>query len=91
MDVRSTLSLKATEAEEGGPFEVETLRGMDMVFLSADVKDGDTHTYAARRSLSLRASMPAPRGWKKCIPPRLILLGWGWEGRTGWQARGCPS
>jgi DnaJ-class molecular chaperone len=62
MDVRSTLSLKATEAEEGGPFEVETLRGMDMVFLSANVKDGDTHTCAARHSLSLRASTPTPCG-----------------------------
>jgi DnaJ-class molecular chaperone len=68
MDVRSTLSLKATEAEEGGPFEVETLRGMDMVFLSADVKDGDTHTCAARRSVSLRAA------GKKPVPPKLIAL-----------------
>jgi hypothetical protein len=45
MDVRSILQLTAGEAEEGGPFEVETLRGMDMVFLSAHVKDGDTHKY----------------------------------------------
>jgi len=38
------------------------------VFLSADVKDGDTHTCAARRSVSLRAA------GKKPVPPKLIAL-----------------
>jgi len=42
-DVQSALKLSAAEAEEGGPFEVETLYGTDMVFLEANIRNGHTH------------------------------------------------
>jgi hypothetical protein len=44
-NVQSTLKLSATEAEEGGPFEIETLFGKDMVFLESKLTNGHTHRW----------------------------------------------
>eukprot|EP00854_Cymbomonas_tetramitiformis_P004385 gene4385-5394_t len=43
-DVHSTLKLTAKEAEEGGPFDVETLFSKEMIFLEENVASGKTYT-----------------------------------------------
>lgn len=40
--MESVLELTEAEAEEGGPFEVETLHGKDMVYLEPPLSAGDT-------------------------------------------------
>ena len=42
-DIQSTLKLSLIEAEEGGPFEIDTLFGKDMVFLEANLTNGHKH------------------------------------------------
>ena len=41
-NVESVLELTEDEAEEGGPFEVETLHGKDMIYLVGPLASGDT-------------------------------------------------
>mmetsp|Transcript_32102 Transcript_32102/g.91026 ORF Transcript_32102/g.91026 Transcript_32102/m.91026 type:complete len:346 (+) Transcript_32102:195-1232(+) len=47
-DVESTLELTEAEAEDGGPFEIETLHGKDMVFLTPPISEGDTKVVEGR-------------------------------------------
>mmetsp|Transcript_24342 Transcript_24342/g.53119 ORF Transcript_24342/g.53119 Transcript_24342/m.53119 type:complete len:363 (-) Transcript_24342:89-1177(-) len=42
-NIQSTLKLSLTEAEEGGPFEIDTLFGKDMVFLESNLTNGYKH------------------------------------------------
>jgi DnaJ-class molecular chaperone len=58
-NVESVLELSEDQAEEGGPFEVETLHGKDMVYLAGHVISGDTKVLEGKGVAAKGGKVPA--------------------------------
>ena len=58
-NVESVLELTEDEAEEGGPFEVETLHGKDMIYLVGPLASGDTKALEGKGVAAQQGKGPA--------------------------------